>query len=213
MVDKIVNTLNSSDNRELVKDANIIAGIRELVRKKNFVQVAREARRISRGDWRAQALVGAASDLDKTDHEAARLLYMEAIDVLNNSKPGSAVIRTTLLVAERYYEKEPALGRQILNSAVRFANQTNFSEKGFRFPFDRSLPASIGSVTIILGFEPERIQDALRDFNFGKMAQLDWQAVYEASSHIENKMLRATFQLKMCEAVINQLTRSERKVG
>ncbi|MBO0862748.1 MAG: hypothetical protein J2P21_30480, partial [Chloracidobacterium sp.] len=70
---------------------------------------------------------------------------------MNNSKPGTAVIRTTLLITERYYEKDPAAGRQILNSAVLFANQTNFSEKGFRFPFDRTLLASIGSVFMAVG--------------------------------------------------------------
>jgi len=195
-----------------VKDANVIAGIKDLVKEKNFVQVAQEARRISRGDWRAQALVGAASGLDKTDQEAARLLYLEALGILNNATPGTAVIRTTLLIAERHYEKQPAVGRQILNSAVRFANQTNFSENGFRFPFDRSLFVSIGSVVIALGFEPERIYDALRDFNFGKIAQSDWQTLYATSRNIENKMLRATFQLKMCEAVINQPSQGARKV-
>lgn len=215
MVDKILIALNSSDSRAIVNDANIIAGIKELVIEKNFLQVAQEARRISRDDWRAQALVGAASGLDKTDQEAARLLYTEALGILNSAKPGTAIIRTTLLIAERYYEKEPAVGRQILNSAVRFANQTNFSEKGIRFPFDRSLAASIGSMFIVLGFEPERIQDALRDFNIGKMTQSDsdWQVMYETSHNLENKILRAIFQLKMCEAVINQLSQSKRKTG
>ncbi|HKQ77725.1 MAG TPA: hypothetical protein VJ810_28775 [Blastocatellia bacterium] len=212
MVDKILIALNSNDSRELVKDANVIAGIKDLVKEKNFVQVAQEARRISRSDWRAQALVGAASGLDKTDQEAAKLLYLEALGILNSARPGTAVIRTTLFIAERYYEKEPAMGRQLLNSAVRFANQTNFSEKGFRFPFDRSLFASIGSVVIALGFEPERIYDALRDFNFGKIAQSDWQTLYTTSHNIGNKMLRATFQLKMCEAVINQSSQAARKV-
>jgi hypothetical protein len=212
MIDEILNALNSNDSKALVKDANVIAEIKEIVKEKNFVQVAQEARRISRADWRAQALAGAASGLDKTDREAADRLYMEALSDLNNSKPGTAVIRTTLRIAERYYEKDPAMGRQILASAVQFANQTNFSEKGFRFPFDRTLPASIGSTVIILGFEPERIQDALRDFNIGKMAQLDWQAMYETSHNIENKMLRYIFQLKMCEAVINQTSQGARKV-
>jgi len=210
-------TFSSGDflNRELlvlVKDANVIAGIKELAMEKNFIQVAQEARRISRADWRVQALAGAASSLNKTDQEAADRLYMEALSDLNNSKPGTAVIRTTLRLAERYYEKDPAMGRQILASAVQFANQTNFSEKGFRFPFDRRLFASIGSVQMALGFEPERIQDALRDFNIGKMAQLDWQAMYETSHNIENKMLRYIFQLKMCEAVINQTSQGARKV-
>jgi hypothetical protein len=212
MIDKILNALNSNDSKALVKDANVIAGIKELAREKKFIQVAQEARRISHADWRAQALAGAASSLNKTDQEAADLLYMEALSDLNNSKPGTAVIRTTLSIAERYYEKDPARGRQILASAVQFANQTNFSEKGFRFLFDGILFASIGSVQMALGFEPERIQDALRDFNIGKMAQLDWQAMYETSHNIENKMLRYIFQLKMCEAVINQTSQGARKV-
>ncbi|MBO0861187.1 MAG: hypothetical protein J2P21_22410, partial [Chloracidobacterium sp.] len=76
----------------------------------------------------------------------------------------------------------------------------------------RTLFASIGSVFMAVGFEPERIREALRDFDFGKMAQLDWQAMYEASHNIENKMLRATFQLKMCEAMINQSSNGARKV-
>jgi hypothetical protein len=212
MIDKILNALNSNDSKALVKDANVIAEIREIVKEKNFVQVAQEARRISRADWRAQALAGAASGMDKTDQEAADLLYREALSDLNNSKSGTAVIRTTLRIAERYYEKDPARGRQILASAIQFANQTNFSEKGFRFPFDKTLAASIGSTVMILGFEPERIQDAVRDFNIGKMAQLDWQAMFQTSHSIENKMLRYMFQLKMCEAVINQTSQGARKV-
>lgn len=212
MIDKILNALNSNDSKALVKDANVIAEIREIVKEKNFVQVAQEARRISRADLRAQALAGAASGLDKTDQEAADLLYMEALSDLSNSKSGTAVIRTTLRIAERYYEKDPARGRQILASAVQFANQTNFSEKGFRFPFDKTLAASIGSTVMILGFEPERIQDAVRDFNIGKMVQLDWQAMIQTSHNIENKMLRYMFQLKMCEAVITQTSQGARKV-
>ena len=212
MIDKILNALNSNDSRTLVKDAQVIAEIKEILKGKNFVQVAQAARRISRADWRAQALAGAASGLDKTDQETADQLYMEALSELNNSKQGTAVIRTTLRIAERYYEKDPAIGRQIFNSAVRFANQTNFSEKGFRFPYDKTLVVSIGSAVIILGFEPERIQDALRDFNIGKMALLDWQAMYEISNNIENKILRYFFQLKMCEAVINKTSKSARKV-
>ena len=61
-------------------------------------------------------------------------------------------------------------------------------------------------------FSHERIQDAVRDFNIGKMAQSDWQAMYETSHNIENKMLRYIFQLKMREAVINQTSRGARKV-
>jgi hypothetical protein len=212
MVDKILSALNSNDSKVLVKDANVIAGIRKLATEKNFIQVAQEARRISRADWRALALAGAASGLDKTDQETAKLLYTEALSELNNSKPGTAVIRATLLIAERYYETDPAMGRQILDSAVRFANQTKFSEMGFRFPFDRVLAASIGSVFIVLGFDTEQIQDALQDFNIGKMAQLDWQIMYETSHNIENKMLRYTFQLKMCEAVIKQTSQGARKL-
>jgi predicted nucleotidyltransferase len=212
MIDKILNKLNLNDNRELVKDATVIASIKEIVKGKNFAQVVEEARRISRADWRAQALAGAASSMDKTDQEAADRLYMEALGDLNNSKPGTAVIRTTLLIAERYYVKNPAVGRQILDSAIRFANQTNFSEKGVSFPFDRMLFARIGSVIMAVGFEPERIREALRDFGFGKMTQLNWQLMYEISHKIENKMLRATFQLKMCEAVINRSSSGERKV-
>ncbi len=211
MIDKLLNALNSKDSKVIVEDAKIVTGIKELVKEKNFLQVAREARRISRDDWRAQVIVGAATGLDKIDHDAAGLLYMEALNVLNSSKPGTAVIRTTLHIAERYYEVEPAKGRRILNSAVRFANQTNFSEKGFRFPFDGRLSASIGSVTIILGFEPERIQDALQDFDIGKLAQSDWQMMYETSLNIENKMLRSVFQLKICEAVISDSSNAAQK--
>jgi hypothetical protein len=212
MIDKILNALNSNDSRELLKDVRVIADVKELAREKKFIQAAQEAQRISRNDWRAQAIAGAASGLAKTDQEAAGRLYMEALGVLNNSKPGTAVIRTTLFIAEQYYEKDPAIGRQILDSAIRFANQTNFSEKGFRFPFDGVLHASIGSVFMIVGFEPERIREALREFDFGKMTRLDWQAMYETSHNIENKMLRATFQLKMCEAVINQASQDKQKV-
>ncbi|MBO0862747.1 MAG: hypothetical protein J2P21_30475 [Chloracidobacterium sp.] len=81
MIDKILNALNTTDNRVLVKDVNVIAGIKELAREKNFVQVAQEARRIFRDDWRAQALAGTASSLDKTDQEAANRLYQEALGV------------------------------------------------------------------------------------------------------------------------------------
>ncbi|HEX5082081.1 MAG TPA: hypothetical protein VFY40_08545 [Blastocatellia bacterium] len=194
------------------KDVRVIADVKELAMEKKFIQAAQEAQRISRNDWRAQAIAGAASVLDKTDQEAAGRLYMEALGVLNNSKPGTAVIRTTLFIAEQYYEKDPEMGRQILDSAIRFANQTNFSEEGFRFPFDRVLFASIGSVFMTVGFEPERIREALREFDFGKMTRLDWQAMYETSHNIDNKMLRATFQLKMCEAVINQASQGKQKV-
>lgn len=212
MIDKIHNKLNLNYSKELVKDATVIASIKEVVKGKNFAQAVEEARRISRADWRAQALAGAASGMDKTDQEAADRLYMEALGDLNNSKPGTAVIRTTLFIAERYYEKDPAVGRQILDSSVKFANQTNFSEKGVSFPFDRMLFARIGSVFMTVGFEPERIREALREFGFGKMTQLNWQLMYEISHNIENKMLRATFQLKMCEAVINRSSSGERKV-
>lgn len=211
VIDKILNALNSNDSKELVRDAKVVAEIKEVVKEKNFVQVAQKARNISRTDWRAQVLAGAASSLDKTDQETADLLYMEALGDLNNSKPGTAVIRTAIRIAERYYEKDSTLGRQIFYFAIKFANQTNFSEKGFRFAFDRTLDASIGSVTIILGFEPERIQDALRDFNFRKIAQLDWQTLYEVGPIIENKMLRYMFQLKMCEATINQTSKDDQK--
>ena len=205
MIDKILNALNSNDSRTLVKDAGVIADIKELAIEKNFVQAAQEAQRISRGDWRAQVLAGAASGLDKTDQEAAEALYIKALYALNDSDPGTAVIRTTLLIAERTYEKNPGMGRQFLDAAVRFANHTKLSETvSSGFPFDRGLYAQIGSVFMMLGFEPGRIQDALRDFDFGKMVKLHWQAMYEASLNIENKMLRATFLLKMCEAVINQ---------
>jgi hypothetical protein len=207
MIDKILNALNSNDSRTVVKDAKVIADIKEFAKEKNYVQVAQEARRISRDDWRAQVLAGAAGGLDKTDQEAAESLYIKALNVLNDSKPGTAVIRTTLSIAERYYEKNPDMGRQILHSAVRFANRTEFSDNGIRLPFDARLYAQIGSVFMTIGFEPERIQDALRDFNFEKMVKSHWQAMYEAGLNIENKMLRSTFLLKMCEAVINQSSR------
>jgi hypothetical protein len=44
------------------------------------------------------------------------------------------------------------------------------------------------------------------------MAQSDWQAMYETSHSIENKMLRYIFQLKMREAGINQTSRGARTV-
>lgn len=211
-IDKILNALNSNESRELVKDAKIIAEIREVVKEQNFAQVTQKARLISRADWRAEILAGAASGLDKTDQLAADLLYMEALGDLNNSKPGTAVIRTAFRIAERYYEKDPGLGLRIFHSGVRFANQTKFSEKGFRFAFDRSLSVSIGATTMILGFEPERIQDALRDVNLKKMIQRDWQALYVASYTIDNKMLRYIFQLKLCEAAINEAFQHALKV-
>jgi hypothetical protein len=212
MIDKILNAFNSVDNREFVIDAKIISGLSRLVKEKNFVQVAQEARRISRSDLRAQMLTGAATSLDKTDPEAAGWLYVEALNVLSNTKPGSAAIRTTLLIAERYFEKDPDMGRHILNSAFTIANQTTFSEKGVRFPFNRNIYGFVGDVDLILGFEPERIQDALRGVNIGRMAQSYWPATYETSRNIENKMFRAIFQLKMCEAIINQSSGNKPKV-
>jgi hypothetical protein len=115
-----------------------------------------------------------------------------------------------LKIAERFYEKDLSEGQRLLNVAIRFANQTSFSEKGYRFPFDRNIFAGIGMIEMALGFEPERIQDALRGVEIGKMAQLDWLAMHEASNFIENRTLRAMFQLKMCEGVINQLPKDSK---
>lgn len=114
-------------------------------------------------------------------------------------------------MAERFYEKDLSEGRRLLNVAVRFANQTSFSEKGYRFPFDKNIFAGIGMIEMALGFEPERIQDALRDIEIGKMAQLDWPVLHDASNIIENRTLRAMFQLKMCEGVISQASKEAKK--
>lgn len=214
MVDKVLRALNTKESKAFVEDARIVTDIKILIKEKNFLQAANDARRISRDDWRAQVLTGVASCLDKTndsaDQEAALFLYTNALDVLNASKPGTAIIRTTLKIAERFYEKDLAEGRRILNMATRFANQTNFSEKGFRFPFDRNIFAGIGMIEIALGFEPERINEALRDVGIGKIAQLDWLIMYDASNNIENKTLRAIFQLKMCEGVISRGTNAQK---
>ncbi len=215
MVDKVLHLLNTKESKAFVEDGKIVTDIKALIKEKNFSQAANEARRISRDDWRAQVLTGVASCLDKTsdktDQEVALLLYSNALDVLNASKPGTAIIRTTLKMAERFYEKDLSEGRRLLNVAVRFANQTSFSEKGYRFPFDKNIFAGIGMIEMALGFEPERIQDALRDIEIGKMAQLDWPVLHDASNIIENRTLRAMFQLKMCEGVISQASKEAKK--
>lgn len=214
MVDKVLHALNTKESKAFVEDGKIVTDIKELIKEKNFSRAANDALRISRDDWRAQVLTGVAScldkSLDKTDQEASSILYSNAVDVLNASKPGTAVLRTTLKIAERFYEKDLSEGQRLLNVAIRFANQTSFSEKGYRFPFDRNIFAGIGMIEMALGFEPERIQDALRGVEIGKMAQLDWLAMHEASNFIENRTLRAMFQLKMCEGVINQLPKDSK---
>ena len=202
MLDKVLNKITSLDSKVILTDYLFITEAQESTIQGDYTLAADKARQVSRGDWRGLTLAGIASAAEGKDHDEAVRLYMQALIGLDNCTPSITRVEVAFNVAEVMRKADSVLSQSLITRAVQYANAIDFTEqkKPKKFPDHY---ARIGKIFLILGMEAFQEKDVLRYCNIGELARQDWAGLYQSSQSIENHLLQAIFQIKMCEGVLS----------
>ena len=202
MLDKVNDKIKSSESKSTLSDYLYITEAKEYTTTGNYIAASGKAQQVSRGDWRGLTLAGIASAVEEKDHDEATRLYVQSLIGLDNCPPSITRIEVAFKVAEMMRIVDPVLSHSLISRSVQYANAIDFTDK----KKSRSFPnhyTTIGKISLVLGMEAAQEKDVLRYCNIGELARLDWEGVYLSSLSIENKLLRASFQIKMCEGLLS----------